>query len=285
MNRWFTIVCILGIFSGTVHSAYWTLTAGGNVLQSIAVSLKTISTTLATYNTALNNARTQIYNAAVGLLNSMNSTYSALNKTYSVLDPTYNSTIMSIISTLNPQMDMVKQMDLSMVSYIQQQISTMQDKVSRVMRSLLQNMLVSSAPFTANGERCALANATQLVAANVSLSRYGSCLDNQTAIISTIAPIAANLLSYGLVDYNLLTQQISLCTTAGSNLCTATYIASLTSELSAITSEIYFAGNYLTQIANILVRWISYCGQLTELDIFEIFTRIQTQIVNCQNLN
>ncbi|XP_058820708.1 uncharacterized protein LOC131682912 [Topomyia yanbarensis] len=282
MSRWLMVVCILGVFSSTVHGTYPALTIAGNIVQSLSNGLKTVSTALGNYNTAVVKAHDSILNAAKNLVANINGTYLSLNKTYAA---SYNTQLQSAFASLSTINNSITSFDSQMSSYINQQIQAMSNQYKSYLSNLLTyTYSLPSGYMSAKGEACLLANASQLQAANVSLERYATCLVNQTAYVATLTPIAVNFLSYGQVNYNLLAKQIAICSTAGPNYCYLTFMNSLIGEVYTMTSEMSLTTAFLNSVSNVVINWTTLCGQFITTDINETLARIQSALNNCQSV-
>ncbi|XP_055601359.1 uncharacterized protein LOC129750143 [Uranotaenia lowii] len=291
MNRLAVVLFALGAIAGQSNAAYPFINLAGSELLTIAKDLNNISVSVTLFNNTLNPIHDGYLKSANDIMNTVTNYYKALNATLKSGDYTL-TLLQNAFSTLATMNSTIKSFDQSMTNnYIYKEIQTNAYGMQLMISNLVQgftNMLYSGGMGISGQnqtvvESCVLNNATFLQAANVSLGRYSACINNQTAAINLLAPIASNFFGWTALDIPTLFAQSSICTAGtGSNACSSTYSQSIPMELTNILTELNLGPLFLSFMGSLMTQWHNLCITMTANDITDILNTIVNNIQACQ---
>ncbi|XP_055534765.1 uncharacterized protein LOC129724142 [Wyeomyia smithii] len=263
MKLWLTVTCILGCLGGgfTLYSA---ISVGSSGLATMSTALQQISPALTAYSTALNTARTSVYVILNDLMGYMNITYTAINKTWAVNQTEYLQNVLQQIGYFNQS---IGYGDQSVSSQVIQNLYSMnyglQSNIDNMMSYY--NSLVSQM-YSTTAENCTLRNATQMANVPVSLAKYATCLQLDTAAVTQYLPSVLNMFAYSKTELISQIAQLKNCSSYSAT-CQNAYFQQIYSEVSNTLSSLSSAHAFLSGAFYEAGQRDQFCGQLIEADI------------------
>ncbi|XP_055536892.1 uncharacterized protein LOC129725295 [Wyeomyia smithii] len=262
MKFWLTVTCILGCLGGA-FTLYTAISVGSNGLVTMSTALQQISTALTAYSTALNTARTSAYAILTDLMGYANITYTAMNKTWSV-NQTNLQSFLQMVSSFNQT---IGYGEASLTSQINQNLYSLDSGLQLGIDNIMQyyNSLVYQMSNT-NGDNCTLRNATQMANVPVSLAKFATCLQLDTAAVTQYLPSVLNMLAYSKTELVSYIGQLKNCSSYSAS-CQNAYFQQIYSELSNTQYLLSSAEMFMSSAFNEAGQRDQFCSQLIQSDI------------------
>ncbi|XP_058831799.1 uncharacterized protein LOC131690227 [Topomyia yanbarensis] len=277
MNRWLTLVCILGCLGGA-FTMYAAISVGSSGLVTLSNSLQQIAGVVATYQSTLNTARNQVFVGLTDLMGWVNITYTAMNKTYGA-----NQTMLrDFVSNLQYFNQTIGYGDQSATSAISNDLTGLSQSLRQAIDNIIQyyNMLLGQMPYNANSDNCTIRNATQMINVPTSLVKLGQCLQINTATVTAYVPPIMNIISVIKSDFVSFVNQLKICN-AASITCQNYYFEQVYMESSTGNSMLYMLNNFISMAFQDAYNRNSFCGQLVQSDIQDAVSNLTSAFSLC----
>ncbi|XP_058461444.1 uncharacterized protein LOC131436632 [Malaya genurostris] len=278
MNRWLTLVCVLGLLSGA-HSFYASIAVGGNGLVTIANNFKTVSTIMANYFTALNAARTPIIASLNDLMGYVNKTYTALNITYGASQ----ANLVSLLEVINSFNQSITYADQMVTQGFTQSWGTLINSLNQGVQNVLgmYSSLLSSSSYPANVDNCTVQNATRMANIPNIIANAAQCLQVETNQITAIVPVVLGTIATLKSDLVTLNNNLAQICNAASPNCINLYFSGIYQDYYAFFSELYLILTVIQSPQQFAIQRDQACGNLALADAQDEINDLMNSFTQC----